>query len=405
MTTDQATSAAEETLPGLRRTVETARAKAVATRSRRAKDVEPAAVDPVARVLVDLPLAHLDRTFDYQVPASMADAAQPGTRVKVRFAGQDVDGFLLARAAETDHAGQLRSLRRVVSSEPVLLPPIAELAEQLASRYAGTRAEVLRLAIPPRHATTEKKEPAPAPPPPRYDPAGGRAAWACEGPAAAYLRHLEGGGAPRAVWTAGPATDWPQLLAHAAATTLAGGRGVVICVPDHRDVARVDAALTDLLGPGHHVVLTADSGPAARYRDFLAISRGRVRIALGTRSAAFAPVHDLGLAIVWDDGDDLYDEPRAPYPTTREVLRLRGGIEDAGLLIAGHACTVAAATLLAEGEAHLLAPDRARVRERVTARVAGASSNCPRPQPWKVYRWRGRASTCSRGTATTQESP
>lgn len=373
MTTDQANRAVEETLPGLRRTVEQARAEAAKARSRRAKDVEPAEVDPVARVLVDLPLAHLDRPFDYQVPASMAEAAQPGTRVKVRFAGQDVDGLLLARGADTDHAGQLRPLRRVVSPEPVLAPQIAELAEKLAARYAGTRSDVLRLAIPPRHATTEKKPPPEPAAPPAYDPAEGRAAWSGEGPAAAYLRHLERGGAPRAVWTAGPATDWPSLLAHAAATTLAGGRGAVICLPDHRDVDRVDAALTGLLGAGHHVRLMADAGPAARYREFLAISRGQVRIAVGTRSAAFAPVHDLGLAVVWDDGDDLHDEPRAPYPTTREVLRLRAGIEDAGLLIAGHACTVAAATLLAEGEAHLLAPSRARVRDRVTVRVAGAT--------------------------------
>ena len=57
-----------------------------------------AEVDPVARVLVDVPLAHLDRTFDYGVPAAMAEDARPGARVKVRFAGRDVNGFVLARA-------------------------------------------------------------------------------------------------------------------------------------------------------------------------------------------------------------------------------------------------------------------------------------------------------------------
>src|SRR5690606_19008590 len=70
----------------------TARKKAAAKPA-----VEPAEVDPVAQVLVDVPLAHLDRPFDYLVPATMADAAVPGARVKVRFAGQDVDGFVLAR--------------------------------------------------------------------------------------------------------------------------------------------------------------------------------------------------------------------------------------------------------------------------------------------------------------------
>ena len=50
-------------------------------------------------MLVDVPLAHLDRPFDYPVPATMADDAVPGARVKVRFAGQDVDGFVVERAA------------------------------------------------------------------------------------------------------------------------------------------------------------------------------------------------------------------------------------------------------------------------------------------------------------------
>ena len=70
-------------------------------------------------------------------------------------------------------------------------------------------------------------------------------------------------------------------------------------------------------------MLAADSGPAKRYRAFLAISRGTARVVIGTRAAAFAPVRDLGLVAIWDDGDDLHDEPRAPYPHAREVLLMR----------------------------------------------------------------------------------
>ena len=51
--------------------------------------------------------------------------------------------------------------------------------------------------------------------------------------------------------------------------------------------------------------------------------RGAVRVVIGTRAAAFAPVRDLGLVAIWDDGDDLHDEPRAPYPHAREVLLMR----------------------------------------------------------------------------------
>ncbi|HZG90096.1 MAG TPA: hypothetical protein VEZ42_07765, partial [Pseudonocardia sp.] len=54
--------------------------------SRRRGEWQPAAELPVARITVDVPLAHLDRPFDYRVPTHLADTAAPGVRVRVRFA-------------------------------------------------------------------------------------------------------------------------------------------------------------------------------------------------------------------------------------------------------------------------------------------------------------------------------
>ena len=164
------------------------------------------------------------------------------------------------------------------------------------------------------------------------------------------------------MWAVAPATDWPVAVAHAAAATLAGGRGTLICVPDGKDVERVDRALTAVLGAGQHVTLTADSGPAQRYADFLAISRGARRVVVGTRAAALAPVQDLGLVVIWDDGDDLHAEPRAPYPHTRETLLLRAEREGTAALLGGFARTVEAEYLLRSGWARELSAPRATVR-------------------------------------------
>jgi len=114
---------------------------------------------PVARVAVDSGLAHLDRPFDYAVPGAMAEAAQPGVRVRVRFAGRLVDGWVLERADATEHTGALASLHGVVSAEPVLSPEIAVLARAIADRCAGSLPDVLRLALPPRHARVEAEPP------------------------------------------------------------------------------------------------------------------------------------------------------------------------------------------------------------------------------------------------------
>jgi primosomal protein N' (replication factor Y) len=127
-----------------------------------------------------------------------------------------------------------------------------------------------------------------------------------------------------------------------------------------------------VLGKGHHVCLTADGGPAARYRDFLAVSRGARRIVVGTRSAAFAPVHDLGLVVLWDDGDDLHAEPRAPYPHTREVLLTRAEQQGTAALLGGVARTPEAQQLVTTGWAHELAVPRTVLRHRARVEAVPA---------------------------------
>ena len=88
----------------------------------RVRDTAPAAELPVAKVAVDIPLAHLDRPFDYLVPERMAADVVPGCRVRVRFSGKLVDGYVLERIAQSEHQGRLSYLDRVVSAEPVLTP-------------------------------------------------------------------------------------------------------------------------------------------------------------------------------------------------------------------------------------------------------------------------------------------
>jgi primosomal protein N' (replication factor Y) len=362
---------AQLSLPGIAR-AEARKARVRGSGAAAAKKAaEPAQVDPVAQVLVDLPLAHLDRPFDYLVPVTMADAAVPGARVKVRFAGQDVDGFVLARTAKSEHPGRLQPLRRVVSAEPVLSTEVAALVGEVATRYAGTRSDVLRLAVPARHATVEKRLSGGAtgldvPPQPER--------WSAYSGGTVHLEALGRGEPTRAVLSVAPGDDWPTLLAEAVVAVRHGGRGALVCLPDRRDVDRLDAALSARLGPDNHVVLTADAGPAKRYAAFLAISRGATKVVIGTRAAAFAPVHDLGLVAIWDDGDDLHAEPRAPYPHAREVLLIRAQQAGAGALVAGHARSVEAEHHLHSAWAREITVPRDADRRRVAVAVSGDSA-------------------------------
>lgn len=370
-------------------------------RSRPKPPAQPAAELPIARVAVDVPLPHLDRPFDYLVPEPLADTAVPGARVRVRFAGQQVGGFVLERMDTTEHEGALLPLARVVSPEPVLTPQVARLCRLVADRYAGVLSDVLRLAIPPRHARVEKESPR------RADAgAGGHAGVAGAKPARAdpparsgspwsgypggpeFVAALADGRAPRAVWSALPGQSWTGAVAAACGATLASGRGALVVVPDGKEAARLDQTLrAEFGGPGTHVVLTAELGPAERYRRWLAVLRGHVRLVVGTRAAAFAPVRDLGLVVCWDDGDDLHVEPRAPYPHAREVLALRAHEVQAAALIGGYATTAEGAALVTGGWARPLRADRGTVR-RLAPRIelAGQDAELARDEAARTAR-------------------
>ncbi|MFJ9948855.1 primosomal protein N' [Kitasatospora sp. NPDC091207] len=325
---------------------------------------------PVARVVVDKGVLTIDKFFDYEVPAVMAQDARPGVRVRVRFGARVVrgqreggelhDGFIVERLEKSDFPGPLAPLAQVLSPEPVLTPQLLRLCRTVADRYAGTLADVLQLAVPPRHAKAEAE---PSPPPRPLPPAPQPGGWSRYPAGPEFLASLAAGGQPRAVWTALPGPGWPYEIARAVAATLAGGRGALVVLPEGRSVARVDQALTELLGEGMHATLAADLGPRERYRRWLTVSRGAVRAAIGTRAAMFAPVHDLGLVVVWSDGDGSHSDPRSPHPHVREVALLRAAEEGAGVLLGGHAVTVEGAQLVSTGWARPLVADRETVRQ------------------------------------------
>lgn len=316
--------------------------------------------EPIARVLPMLSVPHLDREFDYLVPAELSDRARPGVRVRVRFHGRLVDAFVLERRTDTDHVGQLGWLDRVISPEPVLTPEVRRLVEAVAARYAGTRPDVLRLAIPPRHAAAEKAVSTPAllPVVDAVDPSG----WARYDRGEQFLDAIQAGRAARAVWQALPGERWCDRIAEAAAQAVSCGQGVLVVAPDQRDIDMLHRAAVSRVDESAVVTLAAGLGPSARYRRWLSVLRGQGRLVIGTRSAVFAPVERLGLVIVWDDGDDSLAESRAPYPHARDVAMLRAHQLRCAFLIGGYARTAESQALVASGWAHDIVAVRSVVR-------------------------------------------
>lgn len=305
---------------------------------------------PVARVLLDSPLPQLDRLLDYAIPAAMDADVVPGVRVRVplRTAGRLVDAYVVERGEAVDRDRPLSEIDTVVSDVRLLPERLYTLARRVADRAAGSAADILRLAIPKRQVRVEKSW-----------LAGERTHVAdiADDRAAAAERTLgfypqlwtsiaQGGrialdAPPRPTRTAGgdPLGEWALLLAAAATRVLAAGRSTVIVVPDHRDLDQVARALGDAVPADAIVRDDSARSTAERYRGYLRLLEDAPAVVIGNRSAVYAPVSNLGLVAIWNDGDPLLDEPLAPYVHTRDAALVRQGLEGCALLFAGHTRT------------------------------------------------------------------
>ncbi|MFC0198750.1 primosomal protein N', partial [Microbacterium arthrosphaerae] len=157
---------------------------------------------------------------------------------------------------------------------------------------------------------------------------------------------------------------WAILLAAAATRTLAAGRSAVIAVPDHRDRAQLEAALSARIPEDALVRDDAKQSGPARYAAFLRTLSSAPCVVIGNRSTVYAPVSELGLVALWDDGDPLLGEPLSPGVHARDAALLRQELDGGALVFAGHTRTTDVERLVAVGWVRDL-PAARRVSPRV----------------------------------------
>ncbi|MBW3091587.1 primosomal protein N' [Bifidobacterium sp. 82T10] len=320
-------------------------------RRRAPAEREPASDKPIAQVVLDVQATHLGRTFDYLIDEKQSEQAQPGAMVRVRFGGQRVSGIIWNRTDSSDTPeSSLRYIERVLTLEPLVSAAMRRDVELIADAYGGTRANILRFAVPARVARVDQEQ--------RLAESG---AWqgrrrfadaqsrACDAgfdrfaqsyDHARQLRDaLEGSAFASFVVDALPgAARWAHDLAWMILTALLAGKPAVVVLPTNREVNDLAAVLTGACGlrpfapnqsanggySGDFAILEGSAmPPAERYRAYRAVATGQVRCAIGARSAMYAPVGGPALFAIVDDLAYQNMDGFMPYPNARGVLRLR----------------------------------------------------------------------------------
>lgn len=344
-------------------------------RKRAPAEHTPAEQHPIAQVVLDVQALHLGQTFDYFIDEKDSATAQPGVLLRVRFGGQRVSGVIWARTDTSNTPrSSIRYIERVLSPDVLVPASMREDIGLIAKAYGGTRANILRFAVPPRVAKVEAEQRLAASyrrpvggslsdntqggfagrgtNPDGTMPAGSTFAVAStvsEGAAQGYRRltanyadvnvlhdALTGQRFQSFVFDSLPgAQEWQRNMAWMVATALSAGKAAVVELPTMREVEDLMPMLRNYgLKPfapapaggwvGDVAVLNAETMPAAdRYRTYLAVALGQVKVVIGTRAVMYAPVEGPALFAILEDAAYQNMDGMMPYPQARGVMRLR----------------------------------------------------------------------------------
>jgi primosomal protein N' (replication factor Y) len=123
-----------------------------------------------------------------------------------------------------------------------------------------------------------------------------------------------------------------EIYFRAAERALAAGRGVLYLVPEIGLTPLLTAKIARRF-PGSFAVLHSGLARRERVEAWRAVLDGRARLAVGARSAIFAPVRELGLIVVDEEQDGSYKQEEKPRYNARDLAVVRARGEGAVLLL------------------------------------------------------------------------
>jgi primosomal protein N' (replication factor Y) (superfamily II helicase) len=336
-----------------------------------------AAVPPIAQVEPLTTARALRGPFDYARPEGVG----VGSVLAVPFGRREVVGVVTGVAEASEH--EVVAPRRVLDAS--LPAPLVDLALWMAAEYCSTPARALSLLLPPKGTRARTALWAAAGRP----PADGERVTARQRALLATLPRFAGGDLPalrrlearglvaleeRAVRRAprhvavgargrrpvltpeqeaalaaiAAAPPGEGLLLHgvtgsgktevylrAAANTLAGGRGVIVLVPEIALTPQIVARFVERFGDTV-AVLHSRLSAGERHDEWVRLRRGEARVCVGPRSAVFAPLADVGLIVVDEEHDSSYKHEGDPRYDARRVAERRARLSGA-VLVAGSA--------------------------------------------------------------------
>ncbi|MBQ7912406.1 MAG: primosomal protein N' [Clostridia bacterium] len=375
----------------------------------------------IAEVIVDIAANETDRIFDYLCDENTI----VGSRVRAPFGGKTVTGFVMKLKETSDYPMEkLKKIQPTPDELPALNAECLSLAEKLAARYRVPKALTLRLFLPAEMRTGKVRELTknfaellvPFEEMKLVKSAKnqiGAANYLAENgkTECAYLNNLFPGGVAalaqkgyakitqeqikrdpyktvtaervervltpdqgRAVKTIGEDKRTVQLLHGVTgsgkteiyltliAACLARGESSIFLVPEISLTPQMLLQLRARFGK-NAAILHSGLSAGERFDEWWRLRTGEAKIAIGARSAIFAPMENLGVIIIDEEHDSSYSSESAPRYNTFDVALLRAKKNGCKLVLGSATPSVETYKKAKEGEFSLIRLDK-RINKR-----------------------------------------
>ena len=267
-----------------------------------------------------------DGTFSYQVPEELQQQISEGAAVVVPFGDKELLGFVVSLFSDPPPLdAPLKPILEVVSGGPLWTPELLALSHWMGEFYACSLGEAMQAVVP---SVIVRRHVRPV--------AARESLRGAVGLGESVQRHplnLEQAEALRAIQEAHKnkqtlllegitGSGKTEVYLSALEQVLATGRSAIVLIPE---VSLTPQAIDRYRGHlGDQVaVLHSQLGDTRRAREWSRLLRGEARLALGTRSAIFAPVEKLGLVVIDEEHDSSYKQDQSPRYHARQVAAWR----------------------------------------------------------------------------------
>ena len=248
-----------------------------------------APLNPVARVIVDTKVFHLDEPYSYLVGEEISSTLCVGSIVKIPFGNSLTEGIVIDRNG-TDPTAGLKFIDAQISTTAPLTTAQISFFQEVAKRYGCSLWDVLRLALPSFSSTGEKKA--------KISPT---------------VAVAQGAGARGVAITVKQGSLIVEEVLRI--SRLQSDSKTVVIVPDSKSLQKFSQIA--------NVLLQAESAKSLRYANYLEANYLNDGIVVGLRSSIFLHLNPSDQLIIVDEADSNLYERHMPTYNVRDLALMR----------------------------------------------------------------------------------